>query len=258
VYQVHQHHAIETFTTMLARAESYVTNPSVNDSDMFYSGYGICDNIARCSPDGACDTTMALIKDNVIRRVPSYSGNYHYPVKHPAPKENLSHIDAAENAYCEFSNKWTDGYGAHRIQQLRELLDYVTNQWDDALTQTLTPCVRVGIIKDVTVVQRIADGDLYTLQYDDGSTDPYFIPLGGNPDDRRSIDLRRIIILSTVVQQERTVVEFLTIHAATVSKRLAIEASLAALKAEIDALKCEENVLDYALGQQHGVKRLAK
>lgn len=255
---VQQQYAITTFATMLARAEAYQANPSANDGDLFYPNYGICDNIARCSPSGADDNVLAMVKDNVIRRVPSYSGNYHYPVKHPAPKENRTISDEAENAYCEFSNKWADAYGNNRIQQLRELLDYVTNQWDDALTQTMTPATRVGIVPEITVVQRIADGDLFTLQYDDGSTDPYFMPLGGTSDDRRSIDLRRVQILKTDDHPERTVAEFLDVHAATVAKRQEIEASLAALKAQIETLKREEAVLDYNLGKQHGVKRLSK
>jgi hypothetical protein len=243
---------------MLSRAEAYRANPGANDSDLFYTGYGICDNIARCAPPSADDNILSMVKDNVIRRVPSYSGNYHYPVHHPMPRDGRSLVDEAENAYCEFSNKWADGYGANRVQQLRELVDYVTNQWDDELTQSMTPAKRVGIVKEVTVVQRIVDGDLFVLQYDDGSTDPYFMPLGGTEDDRRSIDLRRIIILPTLDQPERTVAEFLTVHAETVAKRNEIEGQLAAMNAQIEALKREEAVLDYALGQQHGVKRLAK
>lgn len=86
---VHQQHAISTFSTMLSRAIAYRETQEY-DSDLFHPKYGICDNICKCSPDDACDDTMQLIKDNVIRRLPSYSGNYHYPVRHPQLKEGVS------------------------------------------------------------------------------------------------------------------------------------------------------------------------
>lgn len=255
---VHQKHAISTFTVMLERALKYRENPNDNDTDFFYPDYGICDNIGRCSPHDADVNIMSLIKDNVIRRLPSYSGNYHYPVLHPSPRDGKDLGDEAENAYCEFSNKWADGYGAERVQQLRELLDHVTNNWDDSFVTTLSPAMRVGIIKDITVVQRKSDGELYTLQYDDGSCDPYFKPLGGTEDDRRSIDLRKIRIIPMEEQPKRSVSGFLKAIDKTIAKRVALEAKLNALRAQIDTLTREEVVLDYNLGKQHNVKRLVK
>lgn len=253
---VHQQHAINTFTTMLSRAESYRHDPLSSSSDNFYSGYGICDNIGRCKPQGADESVMSMIKDNVIRRLPSYSGCYHYPVKSNKQRDGYTVADEAENAWGNNSDKWLGEYGANRVQQLRELIDYVTNNWRDELAENMTPAKRVGIIQNVTVVRRIPEGDFFTLQYDDSSCDPYFMPLGGTPDDRRSIDLRRIEIVKTEDQPKRSLKSFLKLHAKTVAKREALEMKLKELKAEIETFKREEAMLDYALGQQHGVKRL--
>lgn len=253
---VNQQNAISTFSTMLSRAIAY-RETAEYDSDLFNPKYGICDNIPKCTPTSADCDTMALVKDNVIRRLPSYSGNYHYPVRHPELKEGVSVSEHAENAYCEFSYKWADAYGAERVKQLGELVEYVTNNWTDELCKTMTPCQRVGIIANVTVLQH-KDGTLYMLNIDDGSTDPYFTPLGKGSDHRRSIDLRKLHVVEQEEQPKFSVKFFIKKIEKHDTKREQLKARIKQMELEVELLDREIAMLDYGLIQQHKVQRVVK
>lgn len=253
---VHQQHAISTFSTMLSRAIAYRETQEY-DSDLFNPRYGICDNIPKCATNGASHDTMQLVKDNIIRRLPSYSGNYHYPVRHPQLKEGVSVSDNAENAYCEFDYKWGGDYGLERVKQLEELLDYVKNKWTDKLTENMTACERVGIVKNVTVLQH-KDGGLYTLAIDDGSCDPYFTPLGKNSDHGRSIDLRKLTIVERPEIQKMSVKSFINKIEKHNAKREKIKALIEKMQMEVESLNRDIDLLDYGLTQQHKVQRVVE
>lgn len=250
--------ALATFTTMLERAKAYRANPEKTlDTGAFYNGYGICDNIGRCLAPGAREEKMSLIKDNMIRRLPSYSGNYHYPVKHPDPKPGRTQSEAADNAWCEFSDKWLDGYGANRLQQLIELVDMIRDQWDDKFAERMTPATRVGIVPNVTIVRHVETQELYTLSRDDDSTDPYFLPIGKSEDHRRSIDLRYIEILPVSEIGKRSVKSFINEIKKASEKRAKLEAQIEKLNKARQEIISNVSVLDYHLADQHGVKRIA-
>lgn len=251
-----QSQALATFRTMRTRAIASRAGESVSDT-LFYTGYGICDNIYRCTPDGASSDKMALIKDNLIRRVPSYSGNYHYPVNHPEDGDTLkARREAAENAWSQFNNKWGGEYGALRLAQLEELIDYIENKWDDSLAEEMTPAQRVGLIVGVSIVE-YRDGSLWRFVRDDRSSDPYFESMQtGN---QTSLDLRYITIMQMEQDgKKRSVTQFLKEIARHAAKRDKLQAQIAALQKQEAEATQQIAMLDYALGSVHKVKRMDK
>jgi hypothetical protein len=245
-----QEQALKTFNTMRTRAIQSRNGEDVSDT-LFYTGYGICDNIHRCTPNGANSDTMALIKDNLIRRVPSYSGNYHYPV--PCPNEAGG--NAAENAWGRSSNRWTDAYGTNRLIQLEELIYKIEHEWDEKFAEDMTPAQRVGLILNVSVVQ-YRDGTMWKFVVDDKSSDPYFEPVCGG--DRRSLDLRYLTIMpmEDFTNDQRSVAQFLEQIKATQTLKTDLESKLAALQKEIAEAGRHIAMLDYGLGIVHKVKRM--
>lgn len=248
-----QRQALATFKTMRGRAQQILNGENVSE-ELFYTGYGICDNISRCRPSDANTEQMAMIKDNLIRRVPSYSGNYHYPVSCP----NNPGVDGADSAWSNNSNKWTGGYGKNRLTQLEELIYAIQNNWDEKLTEEMTPATRVGLIQGVSIVTRKSDKSLWTFTHDDRSSDPYFEPVGGG--DRRSIDLRHIEImpLADFTNEQRSVAEFLAEIATKQKEQEAIQAQIAALQKTLQKATTEVTLLDYGLRTVHKVQRLDK
>lgn len=253
-----QQQAIQTFTTMLERAEAYRVKGS-SGNDEFYSGYGICDNIGRCKPRGASESRMSNVKDNLIRVVPSYSGNYHYPVRHPNPPVGSTPHEAAEQAWGNFSNRWEGEYGAERIIQLKELIEHVTNNWieGDKYAFEMTPVQRIGVTES-SVVIRTTDNSLWKLSKDDESSDPYFVPLGGKANERQCIDLRHIRLMPNEEGPKQSVRSFMAKLQRNETQRLKLEEKARLLKIEIEKLKNEECLLDYYMGRQHEVKRISK
>ena len=254
-YTTLQKQALDCFTTMHARAVQVRNGDSISDS-LFYVGYGICDNIGRCKPSGANTDTLSTIKDNLIRRTPSYSGNYHYPVSCPNTPND---IDAADSAWGNHNNKWQGAYGANRLKQLEELIELVKTQWSDTLGQDQTPAFRVGLIEGVSIVQWRREPDqMYRFVADDRSSDPYFERLDGG--DRRSIDLRYITILPmpSVENESRSVAEFLEAIKAEQDQAKAITAQIEALKKALSATSTSIAMLDYGLRTVHKVQRLDK
>lgn len=246
-YTVNQRNAVKTFTTMLERAKLYRENGT---RESFDPESGICDNISNCRPNGAGYDEMYRVKDNVIRIVPSYSGNYHYPVKHP-------HGGDAESAWDDSSNKWSGDYGAQRIIQLEELIEHIKTKWNENLVTNMTPAMQRGIVLMETVCQHVTNGTLWVMQYDDDSSSPYFIPLGNTGrEGRTDIRLKDLKILSVSDSKKRSVRSFVNQAKRIEEKRERLEKQIAKLTADMESLRGELALNDYNLSQQHGVKRI--
>ncbi|QNN99870.1 hypothetical protein phiPsa267_161 [Pseudomonas phage phiPsa267] len=254
-YTTLQKQALDCFTTMYNRAEQVRNGDSISDS-LFYVGYGICDNIPRCKPSGSDSDTLSTIKDNLIRRTPSYSGNYHYPVSCP---NNPGDVDSADSAWGNHANKWTGAYGSLRLAQLAELIELVKTVWDDKLGQDQTPAARVGLIAGVSLVRVPRRNDeIYRFVADDRSSDPYFERIDG--EDRRSIDLRHIVILpmADFENDSRSVADFLEAIKAEQDQAKAIKAQIEALQKALSATGTTIAMLDFGLRTVHKVQRLDK
>lgn len=253
-YTANQRHAVKTFETMLERAKLYRENGS---RDGFDPSCGICDNIGDCRPSGANFDHMTRVKDNVIRVIPSYSGNYHYPVKHPNPRSDYSIEDEAERAWDNNSNKWSGDYGAQRVIQLEELIEHIKTKWNENLVTVLTPAQRMGIIIHETVCQRISNGSLWVLQKDDDSSCPYFIPFGNTgTDGRTDLRLKDLRVLTGVDGTKRSVRGFVNNAKRIIARRERLERDIAKMQAQLSEVKGELAMNDYQLAKQHGVKRI--
>ena len=252
-----QSQALATFNTMRNRAIAHRNGESQSDS-LFYTGYGICDNISRCTSDNASSDVMALIKDNVIRRLPSYSGNYHYPVNHPkGSSTQKERSQAADNAWSEFNNKWGGEYGALRLAQLEELIEHIENKWDDSLAKEMTPATRVGLVVGVSLVE-YRDGTIWRFVRDDNSSDPYFEPVADSGN-QRCLDLRYITILQMEEDtKKRSVAQFLKEIARQAAKRDKLQAQIAELQKQAAEASQRIAMLDYGLGNAHKVQRMGK
>lgn len=246
-YTMNQRHAVKTFTTMLERAKLYRENGT---TDGFEPHSGICDNISDCRPSGAGYDEMYRVKDNIIRVVPSYSGNYHYPVKHP-------HGGDPESAWDDSSNKWGGDYGAQRIIQLEELIEHIKTKWNENLVTNMTPAMQRGIVLMETVCQHVTNGTLWVMQHDDDSSSPYFIPLGNTGrEGRTGIRLKDLKILSVSDSKKRSVRSFVNQVKRIEEKRERMEKQIAKLTTDMESLRGELALNDYNLSQQHGVKRI--
>lgn len=253
-YTVNQRHAVKTFTTMLERAKLYRENGS---RDGFDPESGICDNIGDCRPSGAGHDEMDKVKDNIIRVVPSYSGNYHYTVKHPNPRAGRDEADEAESAWDNNSNKWSGAYGAQRVIQLEELIDHVKTKWNENLVSVLTPAQQRGIIIHETVCQLISNGSLWVMQRDDDSSRPYFIPFGNTgTDGRTDLHLKDLRVLTSIDGKKRTVRAFVNNAKRINTRRERLELQISKMQAQLDEMKGELAMNDYQLAQQHNVKRI--
>lgn len=258
VYTTSQRHAVKTFSTMLERATAYRETGNYNENE-FYPRYGICDNVDKCRPQGSSYEDMYRVKDNVICLTPSFSGNYHYPVQNPSPRDGRSIEDEAEVAWDNNElNKWDGAYGGERVKQLSEILEHVKHKWDESLVSTMTPAQRRGI-NDKSIVVYIPTNTFWTLSLDDDTSSPYFIPLGNTgTNGRECLNLRDIRVMSVGELPKRSVQTFINKANTLAAKREKLEVRLKALQAEIDALKSEEHLQDYYLAQQHKVQRIKK
>ncbi|AMR57881.1 hypothetical protein vB_PsyM_KIL4_0157 [Pseudomonas phage vB_PsyM_KIL4] len=248
-----QGQVLSCFTTMLKRAKHVATGMEPSE-ELFYTGYGICDNIGRCKPNDADTEQLSMIKDNLIRRVPSYSGNYNYPVSCP---ENPDNVDAAYNAWSKHRNKWTGAYGANRIKQLEELIHIIEHEWKEEYAKEMTPSQRIGLIVGVSVVKHTSSGKLYRFVRDDRSSDPYFESLtDGAP---LSIDLRSITILAMepVEGATRSVADFLAAIEAEQKAKTDMERQIAELQQAVAKVASTIAMLDYGLRVNHRVQRLS-
>lgn len=245
--------ALSCFNTMLTRAQ-LVAAGSEPDGELFCTADGICDNISRCKTNDADSEQLLLIKENLIRRVPSYSGNYHYPVSCP---ENPNNVDAAGYAWSKHSNKWTGAYGANRIKQLEELIHIIEHEWKEEYAKDMTPSQRVGLIEGVSVIKRNSDEKLYRFVRDDRSSDPYFESLADGS--QVPIDLRHITILSMepLEGDTRSVADFLAAIEAEQKAKADMERQIAELEQAVAKLASTIVMLDYGLRVNHRVQRLS-
>lgn len=253
--------AVATFTNMLNRAKAFRAGENV-DNDEFSYRYGICDNIRRSIPEDYqnddMSVKMAHVKDNVVRRVESYSGNYHYPVRSGVPSKDVSRIAPdAENAYDSSGDKWSGNYGASRYQQLEQIIDFIKNKWEDVLTEDRTPCERVGIVRHETVLVHKHNKELYVLHYDDDSSTPYFKKYGRHESDdsQECIDLNDLTLLSNTVVGNRSVRSYIRAMIKNDKAQVKLKRQIQALQSQLESLNIVAIGLEVGLKKQHGVKR---
>lgn len=238
--------AITTFQNMIDRATSYRAGEVFSDST-FDAGYGICDNIYKCMPDSLKDYHSSLnnLKNNVIRRLPSYSGEWHYPVK------SATDGRTAEMEWDSNSNKWQGDYGLNRLNQTIELLEYIKTNWDQKLTTYMTAAQGMGIVVGTHVLCE-TDNQYYTLDRDDDSRDPYFVPFG-EKEGRRSIHLDSVKVI-TFDKEKRSVSSYTNAIRKGIKKQEELQKRMDALQKELNKLKMERLSLDFGLKQQHSLK----
>lgn len=259
----HQADAIATFTTMRDRAEEYMLTGVAPSKREFHHGRGICDNIVKATAPHVSDSHMINVKNNVIRRLPSFSGAYHYPVKGPECIDGDADdmVTEAEISWDNSSDKWAGEYGALRLAQLDELIEYIRTDWSDDLIGEMTSAEQYGMTIGTMVMDK-RDGSLWKLHRDDGSREPYFRPADNKDDDENGVkymSLQNVKVLNVKnVSGEMTVPEFVQrfdeIKAAMVEKNSLI----VRLQNEIAVLRAEQAILDTAMANQHKVKRIDK
>lgn len=264
--------ALQTFKTMQVRAQQYVNSHDVNlgcaepaTSD-FNPRDGICYNIPRCFNDN-CQvdvSSVALVKDNIIRQVPSFSGAYHYPVPHPMHLAGTPQARRwAEEAWDEGGDRWVGEYGKLRMQQLEELIDFVENKWSDTWATNMSPANRLGIIENETIVSKDDDpSELWIMTRDDDTSDPYFEPVGRVGEGfRRCIDLGTVTLVSSSNTEKLTVGKYKS-EKAKIDKRVArlrlakgkLEAQLEAINTALGRELQQEAFLNMSLTKHHGLK----
>jgi len=133
IYTVWQKRAIDCFQKMHDDAVIYHNGGTTGGLRV---ASGICDNITRYTD---FDDSMSRVKDNLIRTLPSYSGEYHYPVK------GTDEYPSAERAWDNIHDKWMGEYGASRLVQLGELIEAIKTRWDENLITALSPAQRMGL-----------------------------------------------------------------------------------------------------------------
>ena len=181
-----QQNAIYCFQSMLVAAQTYRQNGSEVNGFRFRDG--ICSNVENMSAPEHHES-LSNVKDNLIRTLPSFSGEYHYPVKATAGL-------TPEGAWDTYNDKWAGDYGSNRIVQLIELISATEQRWDDALLGHMTPCQRNGWA--VGNVFRLDGGRaLYVLVDDDDSRSPGFELLGGS--ERHWMDIHSMVLCPEAV-----------------------------------------------------------
>lgn len=240
VTTVWQQRAIECFSNMHAAAVSY---RATKDPGNLRPAAGICDNIERFTSN---DDEMVYVKDNLIRTLPSYSGAWHYPVKHTASHES------AERAWDYTENKWLGDYGANRLEQLGELVEAIKTRWDDNLIIRQSPAYQRGI-KVGDIVWHRERNELITFETDDFSADPYFT----RPDGVRfSTHLDNIECDITKVLTGDPIEVLIARAKAHILKRKEIAAQIAVLEKQAAAEREAINLIDIELAHTFGVKRI--
>lgn len=206
--------------------------------------YGICDNIGNYTE---FDSQMARVKDNLIRQTPSFSGEHHYPVK--SDDVNRS----AEWAWDYRSNKWSDGYGLNRLNQLGELITMIEQNWHDELIEALTPARAAGFKVDDQVWNKEVK-EVWTFIRDDGSNDPYF----RRPDGRdTSYHLRHIKKLETVLSG-LPFNEIIESMKGLENEKALLQEQAAAITAQLGLLEIRFAQYDAELAHTYGVQRIKK
>lgn len=233
--------AIATFSAMLEAAFHY---RATGERGILSPNYGICDNIDYFTPSWADGNKMARVKDNVIRRIPSFSGAYHYPVKGPI-------LMTPGEAWESHRDKWFGDYGFNRITQLQELVDFIRSNWDDSLTMRRTPAERMGWkIGDVGIHK--TNSKAYRFVQDDDTSSPYFEELGsGNKLFVELSDLERRPPL-----EKRSVAAYVKQAKKLVDAKAKLEENIRQMQQALAVLEFDIAQIDCALAEHHGVKRI--
>ncbi len=243
--------AIQTFETLIDWAVAY-RNDTDNKAPNFEVYSGICDNLYFTIPadyrrDGI-HRVIVNIKNNLICQVPSWSGNYTYPVKG-------TDGDSAERTWDSTREKWLGEYGNYRIEQACEILYMIKNNWNEELTLRLSPAKRLGIIPHLTLLTW--DNRFWLLSEDDDSSCPYFDEIGGRELKHICIDIAAMKIVQTVDSKRRSVKAFLRAIQKAEEKYSKSQAQLKKLEEQSLLLRREMMELEQGLASQHGVKRIA-
>lgn len=246
--------AIEAFSQMLADAEH--GRETSEWRHPFRTSYGICDNIAgyvfkvvgESNPNRhTYHGWINEVKNNLIRRTASWSGEWHYPVPGVDGKN-------AEHCWDYSDNKWADAYGANRVVQLKELIALVQDDavWAERLCDELTAADVLGF-KIGSIYMHKHTNKLWKFERDDGSRNPYFRSVANGESD--CIYLTELVAVGDTFG-ERSVPEFLADAAAKVAEISEIEQQIKALKGKLEIAQGSLVMLDMALAEQHKVRRL--
>lgn len=244
-----QAEALELFTAMYADAESYRKGGPRGKLDI---SYGICGNIERYVKRGSVldYNTADRIKDNLIRSVPSFSGEHHYPVPSGHPHRT------AEEQWDYSSNRWDDAYGECRLIQLAELIEAIRTRWDDKLTRKMSPAGMRGLSLG-DIVQHKESGELWEFSLDDESTNPGF-RRAGTKEDSIWINLSEVrkVNVSDFALSCESVADFLKAMEALDNETAELERQVRALKTQIASKGASLSLLKRQLADKHGVKRV--
>lgn len=235
---VWQTRALECFQTMHDEAVKYRAGQV---SRITYS-HGICDNITRFTD---YDDEMSYVKDNLIRRTASYSGEHHYPVKsHDASR-------SAEWAWDYTSDKWGGEYGANRLVQLEQMIHLIKNEWDDDLACRMTPARSAGISVGDQVWNKTTRA-VWTFVRDDGSNDPYFKTDEGR---ETSCHLRHIQKLSDIITG-KSFAELMAESETLAQRRATLKVQKADIEAQLASMDESFARMDIELAITYKVKRI--
>lgn len=241
--------ALRLFQNMYDAAKHY---RATGEAPKLSTAYGICNNIENFYEDSMSITENEAerIKDNLIRAVPSYSGEYHYPVR--SDVEGRS----AEWAWDRTSNRWDDQYGANRLEQLGELCEAIRNRWDEKLTQRMTPAQQYGLsVGDVVMHE---DGRMLELTQDDDSANPAFREVGttGAGVWTHLSTIRRIDGASIKGLENGSVAEYVKAMDDVDAEIADLERQMAEIKRKLAAKTTNLQLLRRQLATKHGVKRV--
>lgn len=248
VYTDLQQKAINTFQTMYDEAVKLRNG----ERSRLNGDYGICDNIDRFAREcGTSESPMSEVKENLIRVTAIYSGNYTYPVPCPDGGD-------ASNAFSRHSKKWDGPYGANRLEQLKQLIELIKTNWtDDSMTRRKTPAFRNGLsVGDLVMYTRRDVPSFWIFRRDDESMSPSFHKLN-DENEYTDIDLNYIRKVDSATLKERTVSEFLEELKTKAEEKADIARQIAELQAKLTQNQTDIAMLDFALAQQHKVKRIS-
>lgn len=205
----------------------------------FRPTWGICDNIAEVGTFGK----TATVKDNLICRTPSFSGEHHYPVPGPEGCD-------ASTAWDRYDEKWTGEYGDNRLKQLNELIHLVETEWHDNLISRRTPAERLGFVIGQPYVYK-TDGSIWVFVRDDDSSDPMFRNTVTGEERWRPLSEMK----PKPKPVKRSVKAFIRLAEKAEAKKAVAQAKLKELRQQIQELDAEIALLDEGLREQHKVKR---
>lgn len=242
-----QRKAVITFQKMYDAAVLY----REGKESQLDSSDGICDNISLFADLAKTSSSkMHTLKENIIRRTPSYSGQYHYPVPGTGDK------DASDS--FSYLGKWDGEYGANRLKVLGEMIELIKNDWEEDLTSDISSARRLGLrVGDLVMYTRNGESSVWVFRRDDNSRNPSFHRLG-NPDSYNDIDLEYIKRINSKESDEMSVAEFIAKMEEKDAETLAVESQIKALKERLSELNIESAVLDAGLAKQHKVARIKK